>query len=68
MDKESQSHSLGFQNFGELDHGEPNPKSDMRFVKNFTPPYFQAKDFTTLISLNFNSFSDTPQKKQGKVN
>ena len=25
----------------------------MRFFKNFTPPDFQAKDFTPLISLNF---------------
>ena len=30
--------------------------TDMRFVKNLTPPDFQAKDFTPLISLNFNSF------------
>ena len=37
--------------------------ADMRFVKNFTPPYFQAKDFTPLISLNFNSFSDKNTKK-----
>ena len=31
---------------------------DMRFVKHLTPPDFQAKDFTPLISLDFNSFSD----------
>ena len=36
----------------------------MRFVKNFTPPDFQAKDFTPLISLNFNSFSDKKHKEQ----
>ena len=30
---------------------------DMRFGKKFTPPDFQGKDFTPLISLNFNSFS-----------
>ena len=29
---------------------------DMRFGKKFTPPDFQGKDFTPLISLNFNSF------------
>ena len=31
---------------------------DMRFVKNFTPPDFQAKNFTPLFSPNFNSFGD----------
>ena len=36
---------------------------DMTFVKNFTPPDFQAKDFTPLILLNFNSFSDKNTKK-----
>ena len=35
----------------------------MRFVNNFTPPDFQAKDFTPLISLNFNSFSDKNTKR-----
>ena len=35
----------------------------MRFVKNFTPPDFQAKDFTPLISLNFKSFSDKNTNK-----
>ena len=29
----------------------------MRFVQNFTPPDFQAKNFTLSISPNFNSFS-----------
>ena len=29
--------------------------TDMEFVKNFTPPDFQAKDFTPSISPNFNS-------------
>ena len=28
------------------------PFSDMRFVKKFTPPDFQAKNFTPLISPN----------------
>ena len=32
--------------------------ADMRFVKNFTPPDFQAKQFTPFFSLNFNSFGD----------
>ena len=31
--------------------------SDMEFVKNSTPPDFQAKNFTPSISTNFNSFS-----------
>ena len=35
----------------------------MRFVKKFTPPDFQAKDFTPLISLNFNSFSEKKHKE-----
>ena len=39
-------------------------KTDMKFVKNFTPPDFQAKDFTPLISLNFNSFSDKNTKNE----
>ena len=30
----------------------------MRFVKKFTLPDFQAKNFTPLISPNFNSFGD----------
>ena len=32
-------------------------------AKNFTPPDFQAKDFTPLISLNFNSFSEKKTQK-----
>ena len=36
--------------------------SDMRFVQNFTPPEFQAKTFTPLISPNFNSFAIKTQK------
>ena len=38
----------------------------MRFVKNFTPPDFQAKNFTSLISLNFNSFGDKNTKKMSE--
>ena len=40
---------------------------DMAFVKNFTPPDFQAKNFTPSISLNFNSFSDKNTKKCVKM-
>ena len=36
----------------------------MEFVKNFTPPDFQAKNFTPSISPNFNSFS---KKKHTKM-
>ena len=36
--------------------------ADMRFIKKITPPDFQAKDFTPLISLNFNSVCDKTQK------
>ena len=39
---------------------------DMRFVRNFTPPDFQAKTFTLSISPNFNSFSDTNTKSEWK--
>ena len=31
--------------------------ADMEYVKNFTPPYFQAKNFSPSISPIFNSFS-----------
>ena len=30
----------------------------MRFVEKITPPDFQAKNFTPLISQNFNSLGD----------
>ena len=39
--------------------------TDMRFVKKITPPDFQAKNFTPLISPNFNSFGDN-NKKMGE--
>ena len=39
------------------------PRSDMEFVKNFTPPDFQAKNFTPSILPNFNSFSKKKHKK-----
>ena len=38
----------------------------MRFVKNFTPPDFQAKNFTPLISPNFNNFGDKKTQKMSK--
>jgi len=38
----------------------------MEFVKNFTPPDFQAKDFTPTISPNFKRFSDKNTKKMGE--
>ena len=39
----------------------------MEFVKNFTTPDFQAKNFTPSISLNFNSFSKKKYKKWVKL-
>ena len=43
-----------------------NVNAGVNFTLNtwdFTPPAFQAIDFTPLISLNFNSFSDKNTKK-----
>ena len=39
----------------------------MRFVEKLTPPDFQAKNFTPLISPNFNSFGDKITKKLVKM-
>ena len=39
---------------------------DMEFVQNFTPPDFQAKNFTPSISPNFNSFSKKKTQKMSK--
>ena len=39
----------------------------MEFVQNFTPPDFQAKNFTPSISHNFNSFSKKRHKKWVKM-
>ena len=44
-----------------------NLRSDMEFVQNFTPPDFQAKNFTPSISPNFNSFSKKKHKKWVKM-
>ena len=41
--------------------------ADMEFVQNFTPPDFQAKNFTPSISPNFNSFSKKKHKKWAKM-
>ena len=41
--------------------------ADMEFVQNFTPPDFQAKNFTPSISPNFNSFSKKKHKKWVKM-
>ena len=40
--------------------------ADMRFVKNFTPPDFQAKKITSLISPYFNSFGEKTHKKMSE--
>ena len=40
--------------------------ADMRFVKNYTPPDFQAKNFTPLYLPNFNSFGDKNTKKMSE--
>ena len=37
--------------------------SDMEFVQNFTPPDFQAENFTPSTSPNFSSFSKKKHKK-----
>ena len=39
----------------------------MEFVKKFTPPDFQVKNFTPAISPNFNSFSKKKHKKLVKT-
>ena len=44
-----------------------NPTADMRFVRNFTPPDFQAKNFTPSFSPNLTSEGNTEIKKQGNT-
>ena len=39
----------------------------MRFVKKFTPPNFQAKNFTPLFLPNFNSFGDNNTQKWVRI-
>ena len=41
--------------------------SDMEFVQKFTPPDFQAENFTPSILPNFNSFSGNKHKKWVKM-
>ena len=57
-----------FQQFFTLMAREtPSPSwqmPDMEFVKNFTLPDFQAKNFTPSISPNFNSFSKKNNKNE----
>ena len=38
-------------------------RTDMEFVKNFTPSDFQENIFTLSISLNFNGFSKKKHKQ-----
>ena len=38
----------------------------MEFVQKFTPPDFQAKNFTPSISPNFNSFSGKKTQKMSE--
>ena len=40
--------------------------ADMEFVKKFTLPDFQAKNFTPSISPNFNSFTKKKHKKMSE--
>ena len=42
-------------------------EADMEFVQKFTPPDFQAKNFTPSISPNFNSFSGEKTQKWVKM-
>ena len=41
-------------------------ETDMEFVQKFTPPDFQAKNFTPSISPNFNSFSGKKTQKMSE--
>ena len=43
------------------------PATDMEFVQNFTPPDFEAKNFTPSISPNFNSFSKKKISENGEI-
>ena len=40
--------------------------TEMEFVQKFTPPDFQAKNFTPSISPNFNSFSKKKTQKMSE--
>ena len=52
-----------YQDLDHDDNGEKYCDPRHEICQNFTPPDFQAKDFTPLISLNFNSFSDKNTKR-----
>ena len=41
-------------------------EADMEFVQNFTPPDFQAKNFTPSISPNLNSFCKKKTQKMSE--
>ena len=58
IDDDGLGQGEGDDNIGQVDHD-----ADMEFVKNFTPPEFQAKNFTPSISPNFNCFSKKKHKK-----
>merc|ERR1712218_483950 len=49
-----------------IDFDQPLPRPDMEFVQKFTPPDFQAKNFTPSISPNFNSFSGKKTQKMSE--
>ena len=53
-----------YQDLDHDDNGEKYCDPRHEICQNFTPPDFQAKDFTPLISLNFNSFSDKNTKNE----
>ena len=56
------------RHWSDLEHlWQWGPSPDTEFVKNFTPPDFQAKNFTPPISPNFNSVSEKKHKKWVKI-
>ena len=52
-----------FKPITDIWHFSEGRKTDMDFVKNFTPSDFQEKNFTTSISTNFNGFSKKKHKR-----
>ena len=55
--------TLFYQLYRSTINSDHRLRTHMEFVKNLTPPDFQAKNFTLSISSNFNSFSDKNTKK-----
>ena len=49
-----------------MPNGRVVEQADMEFVQKITPPDFQAKNFTPLISPNSNSFSKKKTQKMSK--